>query len=186
MNLRSIALSLTLPALALSAYAFSTRTAVQEEMQAKPSKHHAVLERTVGTWDATFHIPMKEVQEEKGVLTRRMIGKLWVVEDFVGQLMGAPFHGHGATGYDPAKQKYVGTWIDSWTDRLVTYEGTYDEATNTLRSEVINKNPMTGEDHLEIHETKFEGADKMTFRMLWPVPDAEPIVTMTIVYERKK
>ena len=42
------------------------------------------------------------------------------------------FEGRGQFGYDPAKKKYVGTWIDSMSPTLRVLEGTYDAKTKTL------------------------------------------------------
>lgn len=186
MKLRTIALAFSLPLLAFSASAVTTRVLAQDEMLAKPTKQHALLERWVGTWNATFDMPAAGVSGSKAVLERKLVGKLWIVDDYRGELMGLPFHGHGITGYDPEKQKFVGAWVDAWTDRMVTLEGTYDEATKTLRCEVPGKNPMTGEDQIEIHETKVIDDDTQHFRMLWPGEGGEYFEAMTIRYERKK
>ena len=40
-------------------------------------------------------------------------GGLWVASTFQGDFGGMTFEGRGQFGYDPAKKKYVGTWIDS-------------------------------------------------------------------------
>lgn len=193
MKLRTIGISLALPLLALSTLALSTRAGWQDgqhgqdEEMPKPTKHHALLERSVGIWKATMDMPGMGIEGAQAVSTRKMIGKFWVVDDYEGEMMGMPFHGHGITGYDSEKEKYVGSWIDSWGDRMLTFEGTYDEATRTLRFEVPGRNPMTGEEQIEVHETRFVSDDRMTFRMLWPGEGEQGLMeVMNIRYERKK
>ena len=39
--------------------------------------------------------------------------------------MGAPFRCMKTTGYDPAKKKLVGTWIDSMTPGMTALEGSW-------------------------------------------------------------
>ena len=36
------------------------------------------------------------------------MGGFWQLSAFKSEMMGQPFEGRGATGYDPAKKKYVG------------------------------------------------------------------------------
>ncbi len=42
------------------------------------------------------------------------------------------FHGQGQTGYDPAKKKYIGTWVDSMSPTIMMMEGDFDPRTKTL------------------------------------------------------
>lgn len=186
MKLRTIAITLGLPVLAFSAFAVSTRVISQEDMMPKPTKHHAMLERTAGTWKTTMDMPTMGVQGSPGTVTRRMVGKFWQVDTYEGEMMGMPFHGLGVTGYDSEKQKFIGMWVDSMGDRMTTFEGVYDEGKKTLRFEVPGRDPMTGREQLELHETEFIDDDQFVFRMLWPTESGEKQVVMTIRYERKK
>jgi hypothetical protein len=186
MKLRTIGLSLSLPVLALSAFALSARVGAQDDMLPKPTEHHALLERTVGVWKTSLDMPAYGIEGSPGTVTRRMIGKLWQVDDYEGDMMGMPFHGLGVTGYDTEKKKCVGMWIDSMGDRLTTFEGSYDEASKTLRFDYPGRNPMTGEEQMETHETQLISDDEMVFRMLWPSENGQKQEVMRIRYERKK
>ena len=100
-----------------------------------PGPEHEMLKKDVGTWDATvemFMAPGAPPAVSKGTETVTMLGGFWQLTEFKSEMMGQPFEGRGATGYDPAKKKYVGTWVDSMTPGYYTVEGTYDPATKTL------------------------------------------------------
>src|SRR5262245_22821058 len=80
----------------------------------KPTKEHELLKEREGTWDCavkSFMEPGKPPSESKGVEVNRMLGGLWLISDFKGDMMGQPFLGHGVTGYDPKKKKYTGVWV---------------------------------------------------------------------------
>jgi len=55
-----------------------------------------------------------------------------MITDYKSNPGSAPFEGHGMTGYEPAKKKYVSTWVDSDLTTPMTSEGTYDAAARTL------------------------------------------------------
>jgi hypothetical protein len=93
----------------------------------KPVKEHEQLKSRVGTWDVTMkmmNMPPGGPGDTKGTSVMKTCGDFWVVEDFTAMFMGQPFSGHGVTGYDPDKKKWVATWIDSMTDHLTVMEGT--------------------------------------------------------------
>ena len=184
MKLRTIALSLTLPVLAVTAFALTTRIAAQDGELPKPTPQHEMLAKKVGTWNTTMSVPGEP--DTKGTCTSKMLGGFWLVEDLEAEIMNMPYHGHGLTGYDPEKKKFIGAWVDSMTPSMMTFEGEYDEKTKTLTYEVPGKNPMTGETHVEKHETKFISDDEYTFRMLWPGENDTMQEILKVRYERQK
>jgi hypothetical protein len=102
----------------------------------KPGPEHKVLESLTGTWTAKAKMwlePGKEPATSEGKMTNKWImGGLFLEQAFDGKFMNMPFKGLGVTGYDSAKKKYVGTWIDSMGGGIMVMEGTYDEKTKTL------------------------------------------------------
>ena len=54
------------------------------------------------------------------------------LSEFHGKFGDMEFHGQGQTGYDPAKKKYIGTWVDSMAPTIMLMEGEFDPQTNTL------------------------------------------------------
>ena len=99
-----------------------------------PSAEHALLKSDVGTWDADIEIntvPGTPPQGSRGVAQNRLAcGGLWLITDFVNETTG--FEGHAIYGYDPAKGKYVGTWVDPMRTFIAVSEGTYDPVTKTM------------------------------------------------------
>ena len=120
------------------ALGFVTTTKAQEGPPAfKPMAEHKVLNQEVGTWDATVKAfmsgPTAPPMISKGTeVNRLMTGGLWLISDFSGEVAGVKFEGHGQFGFDPAKKKYVGTWVDSMGPNMSNLEGTYDEKTKTI------------------------------------------------------
>ena len=108
---------------AISALIFAISAQAQETV--KPGPEHERLKEKVGVWDA---VAVSAGKESKGVHTARMaLGNLWLIEEFVGEVDGIKFEGHGLTTFDVKKKKYVNYWVDSMmTDVLVT-EGTFKD-----------------------------------------------------------
>jgi hypothetical protein len=139
---------------------------------AKPGPHHEHLKAFVGTWDAV--VKMGD-NESKGVETCTLtMGGLWLVQDFESEFMGAPFRGHGVSGYDSAKKKYVGVWTDSMTDALMISEGTCDGSGKTFTHE----SQFQGDKFKEVAE--IQDKDHRTFKMY----KGDELV-MTISYVRR-
>jgi hypothetical protein len=116
-----------------------TATLAEEEkpmMNAQPQKQHEWLQRLVGDWTFEHETPAepgKPAQKCTGTETVRSLGGLWIVCEGRGQMPG----GGAATtimtlGYDPAKKRFVGTFIGSMMFNLWLYEGELDEAANKL------------------------------------------------------
>jgi hypothetical protein len=109
----------------------------------KPTAEHAQIAQWVGNWDATVNTyDGGKAQTSKGTLACRSIGGLWVVGDFKGEMMGAPFEGHQIIGYDTAKKKFVNVWIDTMGTTLTLGESTYDPAAKTFTG--IDETMMDG------------------------------------------
>lgn len=103
---------------------------------ATPQEEHQWLTSLVGDW--TFesecsmgpeHPPMKSSGKE----TVRSIGGLWIVGEGEGTM---PDGGIGTTlislGYDPAKKRYLGTWIGSMMTHMWIYDGEMDASGKIL------------------------------------------------------
>lgn len=150
---------------------------------AKPTEQHALLAKKVGVWDAAMS---GMGMESKAVYECRKVGDLWVVGDYKGDFMGAPFVGHEVWGFDSKKGKYVSTWVDTWIDHVMSFEGEYDAATKTLAMWTDGTDPMSGKPIRERHDSKFIDADNWVFTMNHPGPDGKYAPVMTITYKRRK
>jgi hypothetical protein len=175
----------TQAALAVATLIFSITGTVlaQEGAPPGPGPEHKKLAEMVGeytcemkTGDQTF----------KGSATFTMeLGGLWLVQNFTCDMGGMKFEGRGATTYDPAKKKYVGTWIDSMAPALATSEGTMDPKTG-VTTEMMDG--MAGPDgkpakYKAVSTPKDYGFD---FAMYVVGADGKDTPMMTIVYRKKK
>jgi hypothetical protein len=150
---------------------------VQDEMAPpKPTPEHEALREDEGAWDgvikASFPGPDGNIQEaeSRGVEVNHMMpGGLWMISNFRGEFGGMPFHGHGVTGFDLVKKKYVGTWVDSFTTSLMTLEGTYDKATRTSTMYGESTDPQGNTAKAKLVEVS-KDADHRTMTMYMQVP----------------
>jgi hypothetical protein len=105
-------------------------------MQAETLPQHRWLQKLVGEWTYEHECvtgPDQPVEKLRGVETVRGIGALWVA----GEGRGPMPDGEMATmvltlGYDPARGRFVGTWVGSMMTHMWVYEGTLDEAGKVL------------------------------------------------------
>lgn len=97
-----------------------------QEMRAEPLAQHAWLRRLVGEWtyEAEALEPGKPPQRASGSERVRTLGDLWVIAEGQGEMPGG---GTGYTlmtlGYDPQKERFIGTWVGSMMTHMWVYEG---------------------------------------------------------------
>lgn len=152
----------------------------------KPGPEHEVLTKDVGTWDATVEMMMPPAPPSKGVETNTLgPGGLWLIGDFKSEMMGAPFQGHAITGWDPARKKYVGTWVDSMTTALTVTESTYDAASRSMTGYIEAPGP-DGRPIKMKAVTQHTDNDTRVFTMYVPGPDGKEAPSMKITYKRRK
>jgi hypothetical protein len=113
----------------------------------KLNENHKLLSGLDGNWNYTIKFwmnpdPNAKPQESKGTAVRKSImdGRFSIM-DVTGKMdMPGPdgtkkemtFKGHGIEGYDNAKKKFVGSWIDNMGTGIMFSEGDYDPATKTF------------------------------------------------------
>ena len=156
--------------------------AAHEMPTVKPGPEHQELKKLAGTWDATVEmLSPPGGPASKGTETNTLIGDgLWVVSDFKAEMMQKPFQGHGVWGWDPAKKKYVGTWVDTMSTGLTLSEGTFDPATKTMTDTMEMPGP-DGKPMKVKSTTEWKDADTRVFTMF--MGDTP---SMRITYKRKK
>ena len=105
-------------------------------MFAKPQKEHEWLHQIVGEWTMEAECSMGPGQppmQNKGTETVRSLGGLWVLGEGQSEMPGG---GTGTMiitlGYDPQKQRFVGTFVGSMMTHLWVYEGELDAAGKVL------------------------------------------------------
>lgn len=112
----------------------------------EPTEQHKHIVAGAGEWEGTLTmfgehatpqpIPAKETVEA--------VGPFWIQSKFTCDFMGMPYHGTGCVGYDPATNKYVGTWVDSTSSYFSWMEGKKD-ASGKLVLHWIAPDEKTGE-----------------------------------------
>lgn len=152
----------------------------------KPGPEHELLKSDVGTWDAMVEmLDGTPSPPSKGVEINTLLGGMWLVSDFKSEMMGMPFQGHGISGWDPARKKYVGNWVDTMAAGISHFEGTYNAATKTLTSSMEGPD-MTGKMTKMRTTSVWTGKDARVFTMYAPGKDGKEAPTMRIKYTRRK
>ena len=154
----------------------------------KPGPEHAVLKEQAGTWDATvesFMAPGQPPLLSKGAETGTMVGDFWLVSEFKTDVMGQPFTGRGTMGYDPAKKKYVSTWVDSMTPALSLGESDYDAAARTFTGWIDGLNHAGQPTKIKTVMVWKDPATRVV-TMSMKGPDGKEMTAMRITYTRQK
>jgi hypothetical protein len=146
----------------------------------KPSPEHAVLKKMEGTWDATM---TAGGMESKAKMVYKLdLGGMWLSSTLDGEAGGQKFSGRGFDGYDPAKKKYVGVWVDSMSASPMVMEGSFDKEKKQLT--MIGDGPgMDGKPTKYKSVTEFKDEDNMVMSM-WMGESKEPAFVVT--FKRKK
>jgi hypothetical protein len=160
----------------------------QEESPAL-TQEHKLLQKDVGTWDATVKLwpaPNAQPIESKAVEKNELLpGGLWLLSHFDGEFGGMKFSGFGTFGYDPVEKKYVGTWIDSMTPFLTTIKADYDPATKTMTGTGTGRDVATGKETTSKHVTRYLDDNNHVFEMYAPGPDGKEFKLMEVSYKRR-
>lgn len=109
------------------------------------TKVHEFLAQLAGEWESDSEVmgdPAQPAMKFKGTESGKTVGDSWVILEIKSDSPMGPMTGVLTVGYDGEKKKIVGTWIDSVTPHMWTYEGelSADGKTLTLNSE--GPNPM--------------------------------------------
>lgn len=153
-----------------------------------PGPEHDLLKQDVGTWDANveyWSAPNTPPSVSKGVSTISMLGSFWQIEEFKSEFHGMPFEGRGQTGYDAAKKKYVGVWVDSASTGLNLSESSYDPKTRILDGWGEGAGP-DGKPVKSHGVTEWKDPDTKVFSMYSPGPDSKDFLALRITYKRRK
>jgi hypothetical protein len=164
----------------------SSTTTTRAQEPPKPGAEHQRLLACVGNWNCALEMmgPDGKPAMSKGTTVLKAgPGGLWLIEDFTGEMMGAPFFGHGVIGYDPAKAKYVMTWVDSYSASAMSLEGTYDQKTKAMTLTGMGPG-MDGKPVMHRMVTTDKDANTRVFEMFAPGPDGKEMKMLTITYTR--
>jgi hypothetical protein len=159
-------------------------------MQAEPQKEHEWLQKLVGDWAFEVEAPSgpgEAPEKFSGTETVRSLGDLWFVAEGQGEMPGGGAANTIMTlGYDPAKQRYVGTWIGSMMTHLWVYEGEVSADENKLTLETEGPDMETAGKLAQYREAiEFKSNDHRVFTSQ-VLKDGSWQPMMTANYRRKK
>jgi hypothetical protein len=121
------------------------------EKASAPGPAHKQLQKMVGKWNLKIKMwaaPGAPPTEETGTAeTKALFGDRYVQTNITSSMMGKPFTGMGINGYDNAKKKFVGTWVDSMSTGIMHSEGTSDSAGKVLKASSVNTDPVSGKEN---------------------------------------
>lgn len=105
-------------------------------MKPEATPEHLWLMQLVGEWTIESECVMGPGGEKNKTTGRevvRALGDLWVVGEMTADIPdGTQMICLLTIGYDPARGKYVGSWVGSVMTHMFTYEGERDATGNTL------------------------------------------------------
>ncbi len=149
----------------------------------EPTEEHEWLAQFAGEWDTVSEGtagPDQPAFTVEGSMTSRRLGGFWIVNEISNESVGAVNTGIQTIGYDPDKERYVGTWVDSMTNTLWHYEGTVDESGKILTLETEGPNIMVpGETALYRDIYEFKSPDHIIATSAFQDDDGNWIPFMT-------
>jgi hypothetical protein len=160
-------------------------------MKTEPQKEHEWLQQLVGEWTYESECSMepgKPPEKFKGIENVRSLGGLWVLSEGSGEMPGGGMATMVMTlGYDPEKQRYIGTWVGSMMTHLWLYDGSLDAEKNRLTLNA--EGPNCAEEgklakYKDVIEIKSSDHRLLTSHMLGDDGEWRPF--MTASYRRKK
>jgi len=184
-------LAVTLLAAMLLAFTVPSAPPLFAEDATKAAAHPEadVLKRWVGEWDATIESTGRDGKPVMNAAktTVKLLGKRWLITEFEGTFLGAPFIGHEVLGYDPIAKKYLLNWIDGTATSFATGEGLFDSRTKTLALSVNGRDDSKGTMATWRQVDIWKDADHhdWTLRVVSP-KDGKERIQMTIRYRRRK
>ncbi len=111
------------------------------------TRAHEWLAQGIGTWKVKglYYIgPGQDPLDAEGTETVEMTGPFWQRGNLRIELFDSVIEGVTYLGFDPMRQVFVSTWIDSANPYLYHYEGSYDEQTRLLSLTGRNTDPTSG------------------------------------------
>lgn len=105
-------------------------------MRVDPGPEHNWLQKLVGEWTSEAEAimgPDKPPEKFVGTDSVRSVGQVWVMCEGRGEMPGGGIATTVMTlGYDPARKRFVGTFIGSMMTHMWVYDGALDAAGKVL------------------------------------------------------
>lgn len=152
-------------------------------MQPKPGPEHQGLAKAEGTWDCVMEGADMPGTSKGSSEIKMSLNGFWLVEHLTCDMGGQKYEGHGQTGYDPIKGKYVSTWIDNMNPAMFVGEGTFDPKTMTMTT-VGDSYDQAGQKIKMRNVTTHKDANTVVFEMFHTGADGKEKKVMTLTYTR--
>lgn len=139
----------------------------------------AVFDKDVGEWDATMEIvpfPGAPPVVQRGHYSNRILGGRWLVVEWRTE---EGFEGHGVYGWNPAKQRYTGVWVDSMQSGIATSEGTWDADRRAMTYDTTAQGRTGPVRYREVTVLRADGALEYTNTIALP-GGAEHVMIRTV------
>lgn len=168
-----------------------TTTEQETAMQIQPpTPEHQWLQKLVGEWTYECKAGSPEHGEAAwgGTEVVRAFGDFWVVGESQGPMPGGGDMTMVITlGYDPQRERFVGTWVASAMPTLWVYEGQLDESGRVLTLECDGPDMMNpGQTRRYRDVIELESDDRRLFSGTMLGDDGEWLIHMTTTYLRKR
>lgn len=160
-------------------------------MKTEPQNEHHWLQKLVGEWIYETKASMgpdHPPEKATGTESVRLLGGLWMIAEGQGEMPGG---GDATTlmtvGYDPEKQRYVGSWVGSMMTHLWLYEGELDISNHRLS--LHSEGPsMMDEDKMAKYKDviEFEDDDHRMMSSYVLSDDGQWHLFMTVNYRRQE
>ncbi|MGD9646232.1 MAG: DUF1579 domain-containing protein [Pirellulales bacterium] len=159
-------------------------------MQSEPQAEHRWLARLVGQWTFEHEASMAPGDppiKASGTETVRSLGGLWTIGEGEGSGPDGGIHTSIMTlGYDPAKQRFVGSFIASMMTHFWLYDGALDAAGKVLTLDSEGPN-FTGDGMARYQDIiEFVDDDHRTLSSQFQNSDGTWSHFMTAHYRRRK
>jgi len=159
-------------------------------MMAEPTREHRWLLRMIGEWTMEGECmagPDQSPTKLTGQCVTRSLGDLWTINEGVGEMPGGGEARSIITlGYDPAKQKFVGTFTASMMTHLWIYEGSLDASGKILTLDAEGPS-MTGDGGMAKYQdiVTIENDNHWILSSQMQGPDGQWVKFMSAHYRRK-
>jgi hypothetical protein len=157
----------------------------------EPQKEHTWLKQLVGDWTCegvAIMGPDVPPVNFKTTDHTRSVGDVWFIGEGTGEMPDGTTSTTIATlGYDPAKQRFVGTFLGSMMTNLWVYEGTLDESGRVLTLDTEGPG-LSGDGALAKYQDVIEikSDDERTLTSFLQGEDGQWTQIMSMTYRRVK
>ena len=160
-------------------------------MMGEPQKEHEWLHQLIGDWPAEMNCSMGPDQppsSSKGTESVRSLGGLWTLGEGQGEgPEGKPVTSLMTLGFDPAKGRFVGSFVASMMTMMWTYDGALSDDGKSLVLDTEGPS-MTGDGSMAKYQDviTFLSPDHRTLTSRALGPDGQWAEFMAAQYHRKR